>query len=101
MVAQVGDAGSAAAGSRGELLLRLRELLDDTRAYQRNRANFDRGETREFAASRSDLEAMIPVLAGELLLVIGAEASSDIEAALELAREYGLEPTIKLLEAYA
>lgn len=90
MVAQVGDAGSAATASRGETLLRLRELLDDTRAYQRNRANFDRGETRQFAASRSDLEAMIPVLNGDLLLIIGAEASSDIEAALELARQYNL-----------
>ncbi|MBA3891463.1 MAG: amidohydrolase family protein [Gemmatimonadaceae bacterium] len=90
MVAQVGDAGSAASGSRGELLLRLRELLDDTRAYQRNRAGFERAATREFAASRSDLEAMIPVLEGRLLLIIGAEAASDIEAALDLARQYNM-----------
>lgn len=90
MVAQIQSPGGAGAGSRGELLLRLRELLDDTRAYQRGRAAFDRGETRAFAASRSDLEAMIPVLEGRMPLIVAAEASSDIEAAIDLAREYGL-----------
>jgi imidazolonepropionase-like amidohydrolase len=90
MVAQLGDAGAAAAGAKGELLVKLRELLDDTRAYITTRAAFDRGQSRELAASRSDLEAMIPVLRGQLLMIVAAEASSDIEAALGIAREYGL-----------
>ena len=90
MIAQVESSPAANAGSRGEVLLRLRELLDDTRAYQRNRAAFDRGESRQYAASRSDLEAMIPVLAGRQLLIIGAESSGEIETAMELAREFGL-----------
>jgi imidazolonepropionase-like amidohydrolase len=90
MLAQLGDAGAAAAGAKGELLVKLRELFDDTRAYMTTRAAFDRGESRELAASRSDLEAMIPVLRGQLLLIIAAEASSDIEASLGIAREYGL-----------
>lgn len=90
MFAQLGNAGAAGTGARGETLLRLRELLDDTRAYSRTRTAFERGETREFAASRSDLEAMIPVLEGRMLLVIAAEASNEIESALTLARQYGL-----------
>ena len=90
MVAQVQDAAAAGTGAKGELLLRLRELLDDTRAYQRSRQRFDRGESRELAASRSDLEAMIPVLEGRLLLLVAADAASEIEAALTLARDYGL-----------
>lgn len=90
MIAQVSDPAAASAGSRGELLLRLRELLDDTRAYQRNRASYERGDTRVFAASRSDLEAMIPVLDGRLLLIVVADASGDIESALELARQHNL-----------
>jgi len=90
MVAQVRDAAAAGTGAKGELLLRLRELLDDTRAYQRSRDRFDRGESRELAASRSDLEAMIPVLEGRLPLLVAADAARDIEAALTLAREYGL-----------
>jgi imidazolonepropionase-like amidohydrolase len=90
MVAQVGNTQAAGVGSRGELILRLRELLEDVRAYGRRRADFERAQTREFAASRLDLEAMQPVLAGRLPLIIVADKASDIEAALRLAREYGL-----------
>ena len=90
MVAQVGNTQSAGVSSRGELILRLRELLEDVRAYGRRRADFERAQTREFAASRLDLEAMQPVLAGRLPLIIVADKASDIEAALRLAREYGL-----------
>ena len=88
MVAQVGDPQAANVSSRGELLVRLRELLEDTRAYGRRRADFERAETREFAASRIDLEAMLPVLAGRVPLLVVADKASDIEAALRLARDY-------------
>jgi imidazolonepropionase-like amidohydrolase len=90
MVAQVGDPQAANVASRGELLVRLRELLEDTRAYGRRRADFERAQTREFAAARIDLEAMQPVLAGRVPLLIVADKSSDIEAALRLARDYGV-----------
>ena len=90
MVAQVGDPQAANVSSRGELLVRLRELLEDTRAYGRRRADFERAQTREFAASRIDLEAMQPVLAGRVPLLIVADKASDIEAALRLARDYGV-----------
>lgn len=90
MIGQVGSAGQAAVGSRGELLLRMRELLEDTRAYSRRRAEFERAETREFAASRSDLEAMIPVLEGRLPLILVVDKASDIESALALAKEFRL-----------
>jgi imidazolonepropionase-like amidohydrolase len=90
MVAQVGDPQSANANSRGELLLHLRELLEDARSYARRRADFERAQTREFAASRLDLEAMQPVLAGRVPLLVVADKASDIEAALRLARDYSL-----------
>ena len=90
MVAQVGNTQAAGVASRGELILRLRELLEDVRAYGRRRAEFERAATREFAASRLDLEAMQPVLAGRLPLIIVADKASDIEAILRLAREYSL-----------
>lgn len=77
-------------GARGGATLRLRELLEDTRAYSRRRADFERGESRELAASRLDLEAMIPVLQGRLPLVVEAHRASDIRAALRIADEYGL-----------
>ena len=90
MVAQVGDPESANVASRGELILRLREVLEDARAFARRRADFERAQTREFAATRLDLEALQPVLAGRVPLLVVADKASDIEAALRLARDYGL-----------
>ena len=90
MAAQIGSPGQANAGSRGEQLLRMRELFEDVRFFRENRRAFDRAETREFAASRKDLEALIPVLDGRLPLLVAVDKSSDIESALRLGREYGL-----------
>lgn len=90
MVAQLEDAGSAGAGARGELILRMRELLDDARAFGQNRRAYDAGALRSLAASRADLEALQPVLAGELPLLVSVNRASDIQAAMRLAREYGV-----------
>ena len=88
MVAQIGSPQRAGTSARGELLLRLREVLDDSRTYARRRSEFERAQTREFAASRLDLEALAPVLEGRLPLLIAADRSSDIEAAIRLATDY-------------
>ena len=77
-------------GARGTTTMLLREVLSDARAYQRNRAAFDRGETRAYSVSRADLEALQPVLGGEIPLVIEAHRASDIHTALRLADEYDL-----------
>ena len=90
MVAQVQSPGGAGTGARGELMMRLRELLEDTKAYMRNRAAYERAETRDYAASRLDLQAMIPVVEGRLPLLIAADKATDIDAALRLAKEYDL-----------
>lgn len=90
MVAQVQDANGAGVGARGELLVRLRELIEDTRAFMRNRAAFERAETRDFIASRLDLEAMIPVVEGRLPLLVVADKATDIDAALRIGRENNL-----------
>src|SRR6266550_807419 len=62
MVAVVGDPLSVGLASRGEVIGKLRELLEDTRFFQTHRDAFDRAQTRPFAASRLDLQAMIPVV---------------------------------------
>lgn len=90
MVAQIGDASSAGVGSRGELVVKLRELLEDTKFFQTRRAAYERAEIRDFAASRLDLQAMIPVVEGTLPLIIAVDRASDIDAALRVAREYNL-----------
>ena len=90
MVAQMQSNEGAGTTARGELLVRLRELLEDTRAFMRNRAAFERAETREFAASRLDLQAMIPVIEGRLPLLIAADKATDIDAAMRFADQYDL-----------
>jgi len=84
------DAGrTAGSTARGETIARLRELLGDVRAYQRTRAAYERGDSRDLSARRADLEAMVPVLEGRLPLLVLASKASDIEAALRLRRQFG------------
>ena len=91
MVAQLGSSSQGGAGARGELIMRLRELLDETRAYgTRTARGGQRPDPTAFEVSRSDLAAMGPVLSGELPLIIGADMASDIDAALRLAADYKL-----------
>ncbi|MBA3645464.1 MAG: hypothetical protein H0W63_04745, partial [Gemmatimonadaceae bacterium] len=90
MVAEIGDAQQAGTGSRGELIVKLKELLEDTRFFMNHRAAFDRAQTRRFEASRLDLEAMIPVIQGKLPLLVTVDKQSDIDAAMRIAREFGL-----------
>jgi imidazolonepropionase-like amidohydrolase len=87
MVAQFGDARSGGSNARGEQYARLKELLEDARTYARRRADFDRAQTRPFAARRADLEALVPVVEGRLPLMMNADQASDIDAVLRLARE--------------
>ncbi|HSK78090.1 MAG TPA: amidohydrolase family protein [Thermoanaerobaculia bacterium] len=91
MYATLGEGGAGlAGGSRSSALLRLREAFQDTLDYIANRKSFEQGERREYALSRLDLEALIPVVQGELPLVLRVHRASDIQAALRLAREHKL-----------
>lgn len=84
-----------AGGARGAVPMRLREVLDDARFWRENREGFDRGAARDLSASRLDLEALQPVLEGEMPLVVSVNRASDIEATLRLAEEYGLDLVIR------
>jgi len=90
MVADIGSKGPDVGQSRAEVLQRIRELLVDTRAYAARRQDYERNATREMAARRSDLEAMIPVVRGQMPLMIEANRASEIESALELGREQNI-----------
>jgi imidazolonepropionase-like amidohydrolase len=94
--ASMGEGGRAAAhGARGGVLLRLRELIDDVRQYARRRGDFERNQMRKVAASRLDLEALIPVVLGtdgvRLPLVVEVNRAADIQALLRLAKEEKLD----------
>jgi imidazolonepropionase-like amidohydrolase len=95
MFASISENSRAAGnGARGGQTLRLREVLEDARAWARNREAFERGDTRDFSVSRLDLAALQPVLAGREALVVEAHRASDIQAVLRIAREYGLKVII-------
>jgi len=74
-------------GSRAATMLRLREILHDAREYARDRKAYEQGEMRELEVSRLDLEALQPVIRGELPLVLVVNRASDIQAALRLGKE--------------
>jgi imidazolonepropionase-like amidohydrolase len=80
-------ARAAGGGARGGVLLRLREIFDDVRFFQANRAAFDRAGARELSLPRVHLEAMIDVVAGRLPLVVRVDRASDIQALLAFAAE--------------
>lgn len=84
----------AGGGARGGVFMRLREVLEDARAWARNPQAFERGETREFSVSRLDLAALQPVLRGEMPLVVEAHRASDIQTVLRVADEYDLKVII-------
>ena len=88
MVSPFGRGGAiAAGGARGAEYILVKEVLADVRAYMRNRAAYDRAAYRDLAVSRADLEALIPVVTGEMPLIAVANKASDIRAILKLARD--------------
>ena len=91
MHAVLGEAGAGrAGGARAAAMLRLREALQDARDYAANRRAFESAQRRDYALSRLDLEALQPVLQGNVPLVISANRASDILGAIRLGREFNL-----------
>lgn len=84
----LGEGGAElAGGSRAAALLRLREALQDARDFNENQRSYERGERRDYVLSRLDLEALQPVIRGELPLVLAVNRASDIQTVLRIARE--------------
>lgn len=91
MVAALGSRGARlAGGARAAALLALRESLEDARDFAANRRAFDGAARRDYALSRLDLEALAPVVRGELPLAVTVDRASDILAALRFADEQRL-----------
>jgi imidazolonepropionase-like amidohydrolase len=88
MSAALGNNAAPVSGnSRGRAIEMMRDLLADAAAYAKNKGGYERNQSRELAASRSDLEALGPVLKGTVPLLIAADSEQDIRAALRLAKE--------------
>ncbi|HKV51609.1 MAG TPA: amidohydrolase family protein [Gemmatimonadaceae bacterium] len=94
MIASIGDEGGDGAPAKGQQIAQLREILQDTRYYQRHIAEFDRGQSRQMSLSPASLAALVPVLDGKVPLLINADEASDIQAAIDLAKEFGIKVII-------
>ena len=94
MVGDIGNPQSADAAARGELIGRWHELLRDVKTYSLRKVQFDANQSRALSARRPDLDALIPVVNGTLTLWLAADRASDIDAALALAKEFGLKIAI-------
>jgi len=88
------ESKEAGGGSRAAALQRLRRILRDALEYDKRREDFRLARMQPLAAPAQDLEALLPVLRGALPLFVIANRRSDIENALELAREFGLKIAI-------
>ncbi|HSD32018.1 MAG TPA: amidohydrolase family protein [Gemmatimonadales bacterium] len=77
-------------GSRAAVVQRLRATFRDALEYERRRVDYRRAQIEPLSASEANLEALLPVLHGELPLIAIANRRSDIQNALRLAREFRL-----------
>jgi imidazolonepropionase-like amidohydrolase len=84
------DGKPAAGGSRAGILKKLRRVFRDALEYDRRRDDFRRAQIQPLAADAEELEALRPVLRGELPVLAIANRRSDIENALRLGREFNL-----------
>ncbi|HMN07365.1 MAG TPA: amidohydrolase family protein [Gemmatimonadaceae bacterium] len=88
--ADIGSKGSDRGASRAEVYQRLRAVLAEAREWPRRRDRYDANGSRPLAARPVDLEALQPVLRGEIPLAVDADRASDILVALDIAKEFGL-----------
>lgn len=82
-------------GPAGTALRRLRELLEDARMFATRREAWENGESRAFPWSRSDLEALRPVIEKQIPLLVAADRASDLEALLGLVREQSVRVVVR------
>jgi imidazolonepropionase-like amidohydrolase len=68
----------------------LRELLEGARDFGAHKRDYDENKQRKLAASRADLEALQPVLKGQVPLLVQCDRVSDMRATLLLAKSFGV-----------
>lgn len=80
----------AGGGSRAGVLARVRRLFNDALEYSRRKADYQRAQIQELSAPARELEALLPALRGEQVVVIAANRRMDIENSLRIIKEYRL-----------
>jgi len=88
IVVQVQSAGPAGAASRGEVIDKLRTLLAEARDWPTLRSAFAENRTSPLVARAADYDALQPVMAGTLPLLVVADRAAEIDAVLRIAAEF-------------
>jgi imidazolonepropionase-like amidohydrolase len=95
MIVDLGQGGkTGGGGSRAGALFRLRLILRDAKEYAQRKEDFRKAQIQPLSAPAPELEALQPVLAGELPMLVIANRRSDIASALRIAKEFGLRVVI-------
>jgi imidazolonepropionase-like amidohydrolase len=85
---------AAGGGSRAGTMTRIRRLFDDALEYARRKPEYLKGTIQPLSAPARELEALLPVLRGQLPLAVVANRRIDMENALRLKQEYKLRVVI-------
>lgn len=92
--ADIGSKGDDRGASRAEVFQRLRAVLTEAKEWPRRKARYDANDSRPLAARPMDLDALQPLLRGEIPLAVDADRASDILVALDIGREFGIKIAI-------
>ncbi|MGH6781923.1 MAG: amidohydrolase family protein, partial [Sphingomonadaceae bacterium] len=87
------DGAKEAGGSRPAAFLQFRTSLQNARRYARNPAGYD-GNSKDSFLPAADAAALVPVVNGQMPLLVHVERGSDILNVLDLRREF---PALKLV----
>lgn len=91
IVVDMSENGKGAGGnSRAGVAARLRRVFNDAREYARRKADYSRAQMQPLAAPAAELEALLPVLGGQVPLIAYANRVSDIRTVLRIGREFKL-----------
>jgi imidazolonepropionase-like amidohydrolase len=93
--ASIGGANSQfAGGSRAAAFASLRRALLDAQDFAGHRELVYAGKWRDYSRSIYDLDALVPLLSGEKVLVVNAHRRSDLLALIGLKKEFQLRMVI-------
>lgn len=88
MFIELGEKGSdIAGGARSAAWIQLLSALDEARSYERDRAGYKRGAHPPYTLKQVDLEALLPVIHGQMPLVVAVERESDIRHLIRFKQE--------------
>ena len=91
---ELGETGAdKAGGSRAAAQLMFRTLLGEAQDYARNPASYD-GRSKDSLLLRADAKALVPVVRGEVPLLVHVERSADILSVIALHKEF---PTLNFV----